>query len=267
MTDHSNIWGNLLKMKFLILNIVIPMSVLLIISSVAGCKEEEVLSLNTTEITLKPDQTFNLVVSPDATGCVFKSGNDNIAEVYSSGLITARLVGETNITVTNTEKGYYASCKVTVTPEYTMYREPCLDFGKPKSNIKSYETREIADENDSTILYSGENQYIDSLMYSFENQIYTSSICLIPSSQSTQLVNYLTERYVYFGTLDVSTTARLTTDGKTYVVTQYYSSSRIYVYYFPKTTSKKRIGLILNSESGKTIDIFENKIKGIYPKE
>ena len=248
MPDHSSTGGNLINMKSPILKFIIPLSVLLIISSMTGCKEEEVLSLNTTEITLKPDQTFNLVVSPDASGCVFKSGNDNIAEVYSSGLIEARLVGETDITVTNTDKGYYARCKVTVTPEYTMYREPYLDFGKPKSNIKSYETRQIADENDSTILYSGENQYIDSIMYSFKNQIYTSSICMIPSSQSGQLVNYLTERYVYFGTLDVGTTARLTTDGKTYVVTQYYSSSRIYVYYFPKTTSKKGLGLIFKSE-------------------
>jgi len=53
----------------------------------AGCKKEEVLSLNTTEITLKTNQTFNLVVSPDASGCVFQSENDNIAEAYSSGLI------------------------------------------------------------------------------------------------------------------------------------------------------------------------------------
>ena len=83
-----------------------------------------------------------------------------------------------------------------------------------------------------------------SLLYSFENSAYTSSLCVIPSSQSNLLVNYLAERYVYFGSLTTGLTARLTTDGKTYVVTQNYSSSKIYVYYFPKTTSKNGIGLM-----------------------
>src|SRR5512136_2793343 len=122
-------------MRSLILNLLIPLSVIVFLYSAAGCKKEVVLSLNTTEITLKPNQTFNLVVSPDASGCTFKSGNDNIAEVYASGLIEAHLAGETTIGVTNTDKGYYAFCKVTVTPEYTMYKEPYLVFGGPKSAI------------------------------------------------------------------------------------------------------------------------------------
>jgi hypothetical protein len=244
--------------------LLIPVMVHAIICSAAGCKKEEVLSLNTTEITLKPNQTFNLVVSPDASGCVFRSGNDNIAEVYSSGLIEANLVGETSITVTNTDKGYYAFCKVTVTPEYTMYREPFLVFGRSKSDIKTYETRQIADENDSTILYTGENSSIDSILYSFENSAYTSSTCAVPSDQSTLLLNYLVERYVYLGTLPNGLIARLTTDGTIYVVTQFYSPSKIYVYYFPKSTSKKGIGLISDSELSKTIDDLKNKAKGFY---
>jgi len=217
----------------------------------AGCKKEEVISLNKTEITLKPNQTFKLVVSPDASGYVFKSGNDNIAEVFSSGLITARLVGTTNIEVTNTDKGGYAKCLVTVIPEYTMYREPYLVFGSVRSYIKSYETREITDENDSTILYTGENSSIESLMYSFENSAYTSCVCAIPPDQLTLLENYLAERYIYIGPIDNGLIARKTTDGNRYVVTQFYSSSEIYVYYFPKTTTKKGMNLIFNSELSK----------------
>jgi hypothetical protein len=255
-------------MKSLILNILIPGSFFIMVSFMTGCKKEEVLlSLNTTEITLKPNETFNLVVSPDASGCVFKSENDNIAEVYASGLIEARLVGETSIVVTNSDKGYLAKCKVTVIPEYNMYREPYLDFGKQKSNIKSYETRQIFLENDTTILYSGENQSIDSLMYSFDESAYTSSLCAIPSSQSTLLINYLTERYVFYGSLTTGLTARLTTDGKTFVVTQNFSSSRIYVYYFPKTTTKNGTGMIYDSESVKTLVDIKNKSKGFSLKE
>jgi hypothetical protein len=232
-----------------------------------GCKKEEVLSLNATEITLKPNETFNLVVSPDPNGCVFKSGNENIAEVFASGLIEARLVGKTSIEVTNTDKGYYAKCNVTVTPEYTMYREPYLGFGNLKSDIKSYETRQISDENDSTIFYIGENSNIDSLIYSFETPAYTDCLCAIPSSQSYLLTNYLTERYIYVGGITAGITARSTIDGKIYIVTQIFSSSRIYVYYFPKPPSKNGLGLISNAELCKTIDDIRNKAKGYYPKK
>jgi hypothetical protein len=248
-------------MKSLILDLLIPASFLIIISSMAGCKKEEVLSLNTTEITLKTNQTFNLVVSPDASGCVFQSENDNIAEAYSSGLINARLVGETNIVVTNADKGYLAKCKVTVTPEYTMYREPYLVFGRPKSTIKSYETRQIYQENDTSIYYSGENSFIDGLTYSFENSAYTSCFCEIPRDQLSLLENYLAERYVYLNSNGNDLIARLTTDETTYVVTQFYSTSEIIVYYFPKTTSKNGIGLMFNSEWTKTIDGIKNKAK------
>lgn len=236
----------------------------------AGCSkkaEEVLLSLNTNEITLKPNQTFNLVVSPDASGCVFRSDNDTIAEVYSTGEIIARKVGETNVYVTNSEKGYHEVCKVTVTPEYTMYREPYLGFGTSKENIKFYETRQIADENDSTILYTGENSFIDSLAYSFENSAYTSCICGIPSDQVGLLDHYLSERYIYIGYIDVNLIARRTINGKAYVVTQVYSSSEILVYYFPKTSSTKGTGLTDNSERGKTIDGFKNKIVEFYPKD
>ncbi len=254
-------------MKSPILNLLIPISFLLIISLISGCKKEEVLSLNATDITLKPNQTFNLVVSPDSDGCVFRSGNENIAEVFASGLIKARLVGETSIVVTNSDKGYYAKCNVTVTPEYTMYREPYLGFGNLKSDIKSYETRQISDENDSTILYTGENPDIDSLMYLITNQLYTSCLCAIPSSQSYLLTNYLAERYVYGGGLPGGIIARSTPDGKTYIVTQNFSSSRIYVYYFPDTPSKNGSGLAFNSELCKIMDDIRNKAKDHYPKK
>jgi hypothetical protein len=157
------------------------------------------LSLNTYEITLKPNETFNLVVSPDANGCIFKSDNDTIAEVYASGEIVTRLVGEISIFVTNTNKGYQERCKEIVTPEYTIYREPYLGFGAAKSNIKLYETRQIADENDSTILYTGENSLIDSLTYSFKNSTYTDCLCGIPQDHLGLLDNYLAERYFYIG--------------------------------------------------------------------
>jgi hypothetical protein len=257
-------------MKSLISNYLIPVSVIIILSSMAGCNkkaEEVLLSLNTNEITLKPNQTFNLIVSPDASGCVFRSDNDTIAEVYASGEIIARKVGVTNIYVTNSEKGYHEVCKVIVTPEYTMYREPYLGFGTSKENIKFYETRQMVDETDSTILYNGENSLIDSLTYSIENSTYTSCICGIPSDQVGLLDHYLSERYIYIGYIDVNLIARRTINGKAYVVTQVYSSSEILVYYFPKTGSSKGTGLTVDSETGKTIEGFINKIKKLYPKD
>jgi len=238
---------------------------LIIIYCLIGCKKaEDGLSLNATETTLQKDQTFNLIVSPNASDCVFESENDNIAEVSSSGVITANLVGETNITVSNAAKGFTAKLKVTVTPEYNMYREPYLVFGKPKSDIKAYETRAMFQEDDVSISYLGENSNILFFLYSFETSAYSSSGCLIPSTQANLLGKYLAERYVYLGTTD-DIIAMLTTDGKTYVATQLFSLTEIMVGYFPKTTSKNNMDSKTNLDLVETINIIKNRIKACHP--
>lgn len=210
----------------------------------AGCKKEESLSLNVTETTLNSNQTFNLVVSPDASGCVFTSEDENVAEVSSTGVITPHIVGVTNIVVSNTEKGFSAKCKVTVTPVYSMYREPYLVFGKSKSDIKAYETRQISSETETAIIYTGENSKITAVAYAFETSKYNGCVCGIPSSQASLLGDFLAERYIYVGTTDDDIIAMRSLDGKILIGVEVYSLSTIMVYYFPNDSKN---GLNSNS--------------------
>ncbi|MGA1977652.1 MAG: hypothetical protein ABSG89_07320 [Bacteroidales bacterium] len=242
---------------------------LIVILCLTGCKKsEKSLSLNATETTLTKNQTFNLIVSPDTSGCVYESENDFIATVSPSGVITAQLTGETYIDVSNADKGFAAKCKVTVSPVYSMYREPYLVFGKSKTDVKAYETRLLLEEDDSTLFYSGENSYITDLLYLFEKSAYTVSSSLIPASQVNLLVNYLTERYVPVADYGSSGPVYyMTTDRKTIVDMTMYSDTYWMIIYMPYPTSKEMNSLQYNPELIKTTDIIKNQLKAIYFRE
>jgi hypothetical protein len=183
--------------------------------------------------------------------------------VSSSGTITANKVGETYIDVKNVNKGFSAKCKVTVNPLYSMYREPYLIFGKSKTDIKSYETRSIYQEKDSSIMYTGENSYIAALVYIFHKSGYSSSSALIAVGNESLFANYLAERYVSISTSDPI--LMMTTDNKILVGISVYSISYYMITYVPKPTTKSNLSSKSNSELIETFDDIKNKVKDLYP--
>ena len=84
-----------------------------------------------------------------------------------------------------------------------MYREPYIDMGGSPSAVKSYEERTLVDEDtegDGLLLwYKGENSKINAVFYMFENLKLEGVICEIPTTQKTTLIDYLEEKYEYFG--------------------------------------------------------------------
>jgi uncharacterized protein YjdB len=80
------------------------------------------VSLNATEATLDVGNTFQLqaTITPsnaDDKGVSWISGNTSVATVSSTGLVTAKAVGTTTVTVTTTDGGKSATCKVIVRAE------------------------------------------------------------------------------------------------------------------------------------------------------
>lgn len=80
------------------------------------------VSLNATEATLDVGDTFQLqaTITPsnaDDKGVSWISGNTSVATVSSIGLVTAKAVGTTTVTVTTTDGGKSATCKVIVRAE------------------------------------------------------------------------------------------------------------------------------------------------------
>lgn len=218
---------------------------LIIILLFNGCKkEEEPLKLNTLSRNMTTGETFRLNITPGIAGCVFESENELIASVSYEGIITANHIGEIHILVSYPEKGFSAKCKVTVAPKYLMFREPYLGFGDGRQNIILYETRYYYAEDNSTIIYAGENSSIYAVYYFLENSSYATSACLIPSGVADQLFNYLGERYVLLVSDDQFTTMK-TTDSKTMIGIepgiQIYSQTYYAIYYAPYPDSKSDI--------------------------
>ncbi|MDD2611347.1 MAG: hypothetical protein PHR38_01010 [Bacteroidales bacterium] len=202
-----------------------------------GCsKEPELLELNATSISLVSTKTFSLVVSPNADGYTYKSENSYIASVSSDGLITAKRVGNTIVHVRNANKDFSATCEVTVTPQYDMFRQPYLEFGATPATIKAYEKRVLASETTTGLIYTGENSYLAYLIYVFENSAYTSSGCFVPTKYSSLLGSFIGERYVYLGTSDDDILLFLSTDSKTVAALYLYSLTYWIAFYYENTT-------------------------------
>jgi len=200
--------------------------------------KEVPLTINATSISLVSTKTFSLVVSPNAAGCTYESENSFIASVSSDGLITAKRVGKTIIHVKNTNKNLSATCEVTVTPQYRMFREPYLEFGATPATIKAYEKRVLASETTTGLIYTGENSYLANLLYVFENSAYTSSGCFVPTVYSSLLGSFMGERYVYLGTSD-DFMLFLSTDSKTAAALKLYSTTYWVAMFYKNTTDAK----------------------------
>jgi hypothetical protein len=181
------------------------------------CKKgDEKLALKTTSLNLTSSMTRQLVVTPDASGCEFVSDNEFIATVSSTGLITAHLIGETNITVTNSAEGFSGICNVTVQPVHALFRVPYLEFEKKKMEIKDYETRFLYEESDTSLFYSGENSTIIGLIYFLYESLYYESTCLISADNPDSFEDFIAERY-YLLESDDEFSILMTPDGKTLV--------------------------------------------------
>lgn len=230
-----------------------------------GCeKDKDVelpLTLKSTSTTLTSSQTFNITVTPDTVGCTYESENDLIASVSTNGLITAKRVGETSIVVKNIKKGFTSKFKVTVTPKYSMYKEPYLVFGSTATAIKSYEKRKLNTEDAITLMYDGENAQIMGVGYAVENSIYKLAICAIPKDYPELLLNYLRERHQYIGVLDGDFYFK-SIDNKTAIKVDFFTNSYIAVWYFQYTDTSTGVkSAIVLSNLRKTIDNLRLKTK------
>lgn len=103
------------------------------IYTVTGSKSQNIkvdsFSLNKKEISLKVGEKYTLIpsfVPVDATNknITWKSSNNNIATVSTTGVVTAKSVGNATITATTSDGGLVDSCKVTVTGVTNKTNEP-----------------------------------------------------------------------------------------------------------------------------------------------
>ncbi|HEY5591822.1 MAG TPA: Ig-like domain-containing protein [Paludibacter sp.] len=158
-----------------------------------SCKKETPYSLNKVVVSLVADATSQLSVDGGSGNFIYASDNPLIAEVNTEGLITAKRVGETKITVSGDFNGV---CAVAVLPLFNIFKEPITTWGLSIDDIKAKESRILKTEIDGALLYTGSinENYV---MYMFDSNNKLSSCGVIVSPQYTSaLASFLIERYV-----------------------------------------------------------------------
>ena len=127
------------------------------------------------------------------------SNDEFVAKVAQNGLLTGMHVGTTTIVASNGKsKG---TCEVTITPKYSLFDMPLLNWGASKSSIESAEKHSKMDtSSDEFVLYdysSGSTACL--LMYSFENNRLKSAMALLNRSMYANAGFYLLERFQPIG--------------------------------------------------------------------
>jgi hypothetical protein len=158
-----------------------------------GDDENPAIILKTAEKTLSFGDTYQIeATSPSPI--TYTAENDYYAAVSSSGLVTARFVGETNITLTNDKD----SKKVTiiVSPKSTLYPTPNVEFGISRSALIA-KLGKPAKETSSGIAYSNYSNVAELVMYVFDaNDKLTNTGVAVKTAYSSELGAFLSERYL-----------------------------------------------------------------------
>lgn len=128
-------------------------------------------------------------------GGSWSSDNDFIATV-ENGKVTAKHVGSTNITYT--KDGSTAVCQVTVSPIYTNFTFPVMNWGASKAGVKAEVPASLTlyQDSDDTLAYTtggGMPFYV----YSFVNAALASSSISLNISEDDAFTAFY-EQYFYY---------------------------------------------------------------------
>lgn len=238
-------------------NIVSSIAIIFIFTfSFISCSDDdddENIKFEDIELTAGNSQTIR-----NGQNIVWESENDLIATV-NNGTVNALRVGTVKIT---SDKGSFT---VTVSPTSRLYDEPYMEWGDTKSTVKSYmSSYELLNETNTICIYEG-NGAIDFIGYQFENSMLKTAIVYIPTTYLEELVEFLTERYVYVTSTD-DISAMISVDGETIVgVTAQSINSRVY-YAVIYTEAPEETNISSRSYEQKTL-ILENILKTTWKHE
>ena len=172
-----------------------------IAAGTAGCKRQDAPKLDRQAVRLYVGDQVRITADRPVA---WSAADDFYAAVDGEGTVTARHVGTT--TVTATADSGSAACTVEVQPRYDTFEEPLYElFGQPLSVLKKAETREILEENDTSIFYKGERPYIAKVQYRFdkgEDPVVFYANIFIEKSYKEEMRNFFFERYEYDGSND-----------------------------------------------------------------
>ena len=224
--------------------------------SLASCSnDDDDNKVEYKDISLTCKEEYKITGSGDE---IWTSSNKNIASVSEDNVVTAKLVGEAMI---SSSKG---SFKVNVSSKNNAFNDPFLEWGAPKSKVKSFHgnSTPIKDTNkDLVYQYAGGNALT---MYMFESGALSSAGVGLTSSytSSDRLIDHLTDRYIPVQTdKDNYSFYFVSPDEKTMLMLKLETSGTKVLYvivYAPINNNRTRAGMPLHNRLTSAMECFYN---------
>jgi hypothetical protein len=155
-------------------------------------------------VALHYDETHQFLVTQgaveiDAKTITWKSSDESVATIDANGKLSGKKIGM--VTLTATSGSLNLKSTVTIIPYSNLCKEPYFEDGTTIATTKSKETRPLANETATSLLYTGENAKLRNAMYLFTDNKMTSGSLLLTTS--TDVINesakFYKERYTYLG--------------------------------------------------------------------
>lgn len=176
--------------------------ILLVLTIFFSCSKDDPITLTLQNAQLQLFHTDKGVVGASTTGdtpITYSSSDINVATVSDNGTVTAGVIGNAEILVsdgTNTKK-----CVVEVKPKYTNIKDAFYKDGASRDDVKAYHTSTPTSDTDSSLIYEfnkGTSSQFYVHVYLMENNLLTSSgmIMSIFSSVAKDVPDFIAERYL-----------------------------------------------------------------------
>lgn len=193
-----------MKNNFKYLNLFATALVVLLISGCSKNKIEPDAVLNSSEVTLKYDETFKFKVKKgdkdiDFGLLTFSSSDELVGIMNNEGVFTAKKVGETTVKIMG--EGVNLTAKVVVEPYQNFFIEPYQNFDGNISSIKKYEKRKLLNELSSGLIYEGENSDLKYVIYTIDKEVLSGSAAVFNPIRNVmdKVATYYLERYEFLG--------------------------------------------------------------------
>ncbi len=178
----------------------------ILVSIFSACsKEDDVVTyqLSSKRVELRCGKTMALTVTPALQGLKYTSLNTNIATVSADGLVTAKLVGSTNVVVKDSLNRFNDTVKVVVSTVNTVFSDPYLGFGANEFTVRDnvpyplQQTMSLGEGYGYYLVFGAEDEGESMWLYRFDAQNkYISSQVFIPQMDYSELNKHLKDRYI-----------------------------------------------------------------------
>ncbi len=169
----------------------------------ASCSKKNSINpqykLDTDKITMAYDDTHQFQVNSNDPNEVWKSSDETVGTVSSTGYFTAKKIGKSTVSVSG--NGFNLSALVTIAPESNLCQEPFYLDGSSKSTVKSKENRALVSESETALLYTGENSKVRYVEYIFDTDEMTGAALLLQNTADVvnESMTFFKERYTLIG--------------------------------------------------------------------